>query len=141
MKFDDKYFTKFAFTKEQIDKNLKNALRDLDIAKKDEFLDVKFNYAYTALLKAGITILSFHSRRVKSARGHHIKIIAKLADILGDEGIDALGNLMRSKRNSDLYDGGIEVTGKECREYITFVEEILGRVTQLVSIKITKERR
>lgn len=128
MKFDDKYFEKFKFTKEQVDKNLKNALRDLDIAKKDEFLDVKFNYTYTALLKAGITLISFNGRKVKSARGHHVKIIEKLAELLNDDGISALGNLMRSKRNSDLYDGGIEVTGKECREYINFVEEILDKV-------------
>ncbi|KKK83661.1 hypothetical protein LCGC14_2791150 [marine sediment metagenome] len=72
MRFDDKYFAKFKFTKEPVDKNLMNALRDLDIAKKDEILDVKFNYTYTALLKAGITILSFYGRKVKSAPGHHI---------------------------------------------------------------------
>ena len=128
MKFDDKYFVKFKFTKEQVDKNLKNALRDMDIAKKDGFLDVKFNYTYTALLKAGITLISLNGRKVKSERGHHVKIIEKLAELLADDGISALGNLMRSKRNSDLYDGGIEVTTKECREYINFVENILDRV-------------
>ncbi len=136
MKFDDKYFAKFKFTKEQIDKNLKNALRDLDIAKKDEFLDVKFNYTYTALLKAGITLISFNGRKAKSTRGHHIKIIEILADLLADDGISALGNLMRSKRNSDLYDGGIEVTSKECREYIHFVETILGKVKQMVKSEL-----
>jgi len=136
MKFDDKYFAKFEFTKEQIDKNLKNALRDLDIAKKDEFLDVKFNYTYTALLKAGITLISFNGRKVKSTRGHHIKIIEILAELLADDGISALGNMMRSKRNSDLYDGGIEVTRKECKEYIDFVEAISGKVKRLVKSKL-----
>ena len=136
MKFDDKYFAKFKFTKEQIDKNFKNALRDLDIAKKDEFLDVKFNYTYTALLKAGITLISFNGRKVKSTRGHHIKIIEILAELLADDGISALGNLMRSKRNSDLYDGGIEVTSKECKEYIDFVEAILDKVKQLVKSEL-----
>jgi len=136
MKFDDKYFAKFEFTKEQIDANLKNALRDLDIAKKDEFLDVKFNYTYTALLKAGITLISFNGRKVKSTRGHHIKIIEILTELLADDGISALGNLMRSKRNSDLYDGGIEVTRKECKEYIDFVEAILGKVKRLVKSKL-----
>ena len=132
MKFDDKYFAKFKFTKKQIVKNLNNALRDLDIAQKDEFLDVKFNYTYTALLKAGITLISLNGRKAKSARGHHIKIIENLADLLADDGISALGNLMRSKRNTDLYDGGIEVTSKECREYLNFVEFILDKVKRLV---------
>jgi len=132
MEFDDKYFAKFKYTKEQIVKNLNNALRDLDIAQKDEFRDVKFNYAYTALLKAGITLISLNGRKVKSTRGHHVKIIEKLADLLADEGISALGNLMRSKRNTDLYDGGIEVTSKECKEYINFVESILDKVERSV---------
>jgi hypothetical protein len=35
---------------------------------------------------------------------------------------------MRSKRNKDLYDGGIEVTRKECLEYLKFVEDILNNV-------------
>ncbi|MBF0252593.1 MAG: hypothetical protein HQL29_02150 [Candidatus Omnitrophica bacterium] len=132
MKFDDKYFAKFKFTKEQVEKNLNNALRDLDIAKKDEFLDVKFSYTYTALLKSGITLISLNGRKVKSTRGHHVKIIEKLADLLADNDISALGNLMRSKRNADLYDGGIEVTSKECKEYINFVETVLDKVKWLV---------
>ncbi len=132
MKFDDKCFAKFKFTQEQVHNNIKNALRDLDIAKKDKFLDVKFNYSYTALLKTGIALISFYGRKVKSVRGHHIKIIEKLADILADDGVSALGNLMRSKRNTDLYDGGIEVTTKECVEYISFVESTLDKAKRLV---------
>lgn len=132
MKFEDKYFVKFKFTKEQVKKNLKNAMRDLDIAKKDEFLDVRFNYTYTALLKAGITLLSFNQRKVKSAPGHHVKIIEKLAELLKNEDIASLGNVMRSKRNSDLYDGGIEVTNKECVEYVGFVEDVVDRVKIII---------
>lgn len=47
MQFDDKYFVEFSFTKEQITKNLLNAEKDLNIAKQDKILEVKFNYAYT----------------------------------------------------------------------------------------------
>jgi len=39
MRFEDKYFSKFKFTVEQINKNLQNALRDIDIAEKDELRD------------------------------------------------------------------------------------------------------
>ncbi|MFC1643749.1 hypothetical protein ACFL5C_00280 [Candidatus Omnitrophota bacterium] len=132
MKFEDKYFGKFKFTAEQVKKNLQNAARDVDIAQKDEFLDVKFNYTYTALLKLGITLLSFYQRKTKSVPGHHVKIIDKLSEILKDEDIADLGNVMRSKRNRDLYDGGIEVTSKECEEYIVFVKGVLERVRQII---------
>ena len=134
MKFEDRYFRKFEFTKEQIKKNLNNAIKDLTIAKKVKILEVKFNYAYTSLIKAGLTLLSYYQMKVKSMPGHHIKIIEKLAQILKDNDIEDIGNIMRSKRNLDFYAGGIEVTEKECREYINFVEEVLTKVKEAISI-------
>ena len=134
MKFEDRYFRKFEFTKEQIKKNLNNALKDLTIAKKVKILEVKFNYAYTSLIKAGLALLSYCQVKVKSVPGHHIKIIEKLAQILKDDFIEDIGNTMRSKRNLDFYAGGIEITEKECREYINFVEEVLTKVKEAISI-------
>jgi hypothetical protein len=128
MKFEDKYFTKFKFTKIQIEKNFKNALKDLNIAKKDIIPEVKFNYAYTALIKAGITLLSYYQVKAKSVPGHHVRIIEKIAQILKDESITDMGNIMRSKRNLDFYAGGIEVTEKECRQYINFAETVLFKI-------------
>ncbi|NOR53194.1 MAG: hypothetical protein GQ536_03800 [Candidatus Aminicenantes bacterium] len=134
MKIEDRYFRKFEFTKEQIKKNLNNAVKDLTIAKKVKILEVKFNYAYTSLIKAGLTLLSYYQMKVKSIPGHHIKIIEKLAQILKDNDIEDIGNIMRSKRNLDFYAGGIEVTEKECREYINFVEEVLTKVKEAISL-------
>ena len=128
MKFEEKYFVKFNFTSEQINKNLNNASRDLDIAKKDKILEVKFNYAYSALVKTGIALLSYYHIKVKSAPGHHLKIIDKLAEDLNDEAVADIGNIMRSKRNLDFYLGGAEITEKECREYINFAGEVLNLV-------------
>jgi len=125
MKFDDRYFRRFNFDKEQIDNNLKNAFKDFEIAKKDTILEVKFNYAYTSLIKAGITLLSFYKMKIKSVPGHHIKIIEKTSDILKNNTVNEIGNVMRSKRNLDFYSGGIEITEKECHEYIDFVEKVL----------------
>ncbi|MFH1824993.1 MAG: hypothetical protein ABH873_07210 [Candidatus Firestonebacteria bacterium] len=132
MKFEDKYFVKFKFSKEQIEKNFRNALKDLGIAKKDKILEVKFNYAYTALIKGGITLLSYYQVKVRSIPGHHIKTIENLAQILKDETIADIGNIMRSKRNLDLYAGGIEVTEKECREYINFIEKIISKIEEFI---------
>ena len=43
----DKFITEFVFTPEQVHKNMQNTLRDMDIARRDEILEVKFAYAYT----------------------------------------------------------------------------------------------
>lgn len=131
--FDNKYFIKFKFTKEQVNKYFNNALKDLDIAKKDKILEVKFNYAYTTLIKASISLLSYYQVRAKSVPGHHVKIIEVIARILEDDVIADLGNIMRSKINLDLYAGGIEVTEKECREYIGIVEKVLLKVKKIIT--------
>ena len=140
MKFEDRYFAEFNFSKGQIKKNFDNALKDLDIAKKDKILEVKFNYAYTALIKASVTLLSFYGVRVRSVPGHHIKMIEKTAQILGDDSISIIGNLMRSKRNLDLYAGGVEATEKECREYIKFVDKVLEKVKGVAQKKNLQRR-
>lgn len=133
MKFDNKYFIHFPFDEAQIEKNLQNALKDLAIAEKDEILEVKFNYAYTALIKAGITLLSFYKVRTKAIPGHHIKIIDKVSEILKDASIADTGNIMRSKRNLDLYSGGIEITEKECREYLKFIEKVITKIKDIIT--------
>lgn len=47
MKFENKYIRELKFTAGQIKKYFDNALKDMHIAKQDEFRDVKFNYTYT----------------------------------------------------------------------------------------------
>jgi uncharacterized protein (UPF0332 family) len=138
MNFDDKYFTKFQFTAEQIKQNLKNALRDLAIAKKDTIIEVKFTYTYTALIKAGIALLSYYRVKVKSVPGHHQIIIDTIAKILNDDVIADIGNVMRSKRNTDLYAGGIEVTEKESISYLTFVEGVITKIKNIIHKGETK---
>lgn len=130
MNFPEKYFTKFNFTKEQTLQYHKNAKKDLQIAIADKILDVKFTYSYTALIKSGITALSFNKVKVKSVPGgrHHAMIIEKLSEMIGDPAIADLGNLMRSKRNTDLYSGGISITEKECKDYLDFIKKVLKKV-------------
>jgi hypothetical protein len=109
-RFDNKYFKKFKFTPEQVVRNLENAFKDLKIAKEVEILEVRFNYTYMSLIKAGIALLSYYQTKVKSLPGHHIKIIEQMGRLLRDDSIVDVGNMMRSKRNMDLYEGGTEIT-------------------------------
>lgn len=128
MEFEEKYFKELKFSKDQIAGCLNNALRDLDIAKSDKILEVKFNYSYTALIKSGITLLMVRNKKVRSAPGHHMMIIEKMSKILSDDSIEVIGNAMRTKRNIDLYAGGIEISEKECKEYLEFVREVIEKV-------------
>lgn len=132
MKFEDTYFEKFRFTASQIKRNFDNALKDLNIAKKDKIPEVKFNYAYTALIKSGIALLSLYHVKIKSRPGHHVKIIEKMVEILENDSIADIGNTMRSKRNIDFYGGGVEVTEKECSEYIKFVDKVVSAVKDIL---------
>lgn len=133
MKFDDKYFKDFTFTKEQVRKNFENALKDIHIARQDKIPDVKFTYSYDALIKGGIALISRYNKKVKSAPGHHVKIVETLAKILKDDSIEAIGGAMRSKRNVDFYDGGVEITEKEAHEYLDYVESVLQKIEKVLN--------
>lgn len=65
MKFEKRYFSDFTFSKKQIAGNLNNAFRYLAVARRDSILKVKFNfnYAYAALFKSGVALLSFYQVR------------------------------------------------------------------------------
>ncbi len=133
MNFDEKYFQKFNFSKEDVEQYFENAIRDLDIAKKDNIPEVKFTYAYQALIKAGITLIAKIGKvKVRSVPGHHIKILEKMSEVLKDEAILTLGNAMRIKRNLDFYSGGEIVSEKEALEYLGFVENVLNKVEKLI---------
>lgn len=132
IQFENKYFDKFVFTKMQIKKNFDNALKDLKIANEDKIAEVKFSYAYSALIKAGIALISFQGWKIKSVPGHHVKIIEIVARIVKDDTINTIGNVMRSKRNLDLYAGGIDISEKESREYIEFVGKVVAKIEKLI---------
>ncbi len=126
--YDEKFFKKLAFSKDQIMMNIENAKRDYEIAKNDAYLEVRFSYAYNALIKAGIAFLCKQGLRVRSVPGHHVKIIESLSLLLKDDSIRIIGDQMREKRNTDFYSGGLEITEKECREYIDFVGNIIDQL-------------
>lgn len=129
-KFDNKHFRKFPFTDEQNDQFFQNALRDLKIAKEDGIPEVKFTYAYQALLKAGIALLAkSRSLKVRSIPGHHIAVISKMSEILKDDDVNIIGNRMRVKRNKDLYDGGDIISAKEADECLKFVEKAVKKIS------------
>lgn len=132
--FDPKFFRSFKPTDEQIQRYLENAEHDLSIAEKDSFLEVRFTYAYQALVKGGIALIAKKGGvRVRSVPGHHIQILSKKSEILNDPDIDAIGNAMRTKRNLDLYEGGTILSEKDVNEYIAFVSKALTQIHSAVT--------
>lgn len=139
---EEKFFRKITFTDEQIKSYLNNALKDLKIAKHQNVPEVKFNYSYTALLKAGIALIAAtRNLKVRTMPGHHIKILELMSKILNDNSIFEFGNAMRMKRNTDLYGGGILITEKESKDYYNYVEKAIYRVKKLLERKLKTSQK
>lgn len=125
--FETQFFQKMQFTKQQINGYFNLVSRDLKIAEKSEFLEVKFRFSYDALIEIGIAVMAQQGFKVRSQPGHHAKIIEKLSEIMDDDDIAVIGNKMRQDRNTDFYDGGILITEKESLEYLNFVKSIYDK--------------
>jgi len=125
--FENQYFQKLAFKKEQIEQFLQSALHDLKIAEESDIPDVVFKFGYDALMKLGIALINREGYKIRSVSGHHIKILEKMSRILEEEDVLVLGNKMRQERNSNLYDGGFFVGDKDSREYLEFVKKMFKK--------------
>ena len=125
--FDKKFFEKKKAENKLINRHFQAALKDLKIASRDKEPEVIFVFSYSALIKTGIVLALSMGHRVRSRQGHHIVVIEKLAQILGEKDIEAIGNIMRKKRNLDLYEGGIIISAEEAKDYLEFVGEIVSK--------------
>jgi hypothetical protein len=125
--FERSHFRKFIFTKEQINQFIKSAYHDLQIAEESDIPDVIFKFSYDALIKLGISLIAHEGYKVRSAVGHHVKILEKLSQLLGDEDVLVLGDKMRQERNVNLYDGGVFVSEKDSGAYLAFVKSLFQK--------------
>ena len=121
------FFQKFKFSAEEIQRRFDGARRDLEIAAKDPFSEVRFTYGYQALIKIGTALRAREGLKVRSIPGHHVKILERMSEILKDPDILTFGNGMRMKRNQDLYGGGELITEKEATDYFGFVQKVFKR--------------
>ena len=122
--FDQQFFKKEEFSKEQIQLYFESARHALEIAAKDHFSEVQFDYAYKSLIKIGIALIAQKGYRVRSIPGHHVKTIEKLSEILKDAEAFEIGNAMRVKRNEDFYGCGDFIGDSEAKEFVHFVEAL-----------------
>ena len=123
--FEPNFFEKRKFEKSAIQKYFNSAERDFKIARDNRCPEVIFKFSYDSLIKTGITLIASCGYRIKSRRGHHIKILEKLSQLLENKDIEIMGEAMRKKRNLDIYSGGAIISEKEAKEYFNFIKEAI----------------
>lgn len=126
-------FVKFKFSRQQINNYFQSAERDLFLANNKE-AEIKFQFTYNCLLKLAQAVCAHQGLRVKARSGHHIALLDRCTELLQDKKINAVGQVMRDKRNRNLYDGGMIITSKEAEAYYKFVKELIIRVKTYLSI-------
>lgn len=120
-------FEEFVFTIKQIEKYFESAVKDFNTAKKGDS-DVSFVFCYNCLLKLAIVVCAKNNLRIKARRGHHIALIEEMAKFLKDKEIEIIAQEMRSKRNRDLYDGGILISQKDTEMYLKFIADLVKKI-------------
>lgn len=119
--FPSDYFQKFDFSQRQLGAYLDSARHQLKIAKDSQVPEVIFEFSYNALIKFGIYLLADRGYKVRSAPGHHVRILEKMSEILASEDVLIFGDRMRQERNFNLYDEGRPISHKEAKEFLEFV--------------------
>ena len=132
MIWEPEFFQPLKFTPRQLANYLSSAKRDLTIASQTKVPEVIFQFSYNALIKYGLYLIAGHGHRVRSAVGHHIKTIEKMAEITKNEEILLVGNQMRKSRNAGFYEGEELITEADARHYLTFVEKVIGKGDRLI---------
>lgn len=128
-------FERFNFSPRQIDKYYQSAKRDFKIAFSSDIPEVAFRFCYDTLLKLAITVCAGKGLRIKSRRGHHIELIKKLSYYLNDSEIEVIADDMRSKRNWDLYGGGVLISTKEARDYVNWTKSVFLKAEKYIGSK------
>lgn len=126
--FPSDYFQKFNFSRRQLDAYFDSVKRQLRVAADSGIPEVMFEFSYNALIKLGIYLLAKKGYKVRSVPGHHVKILEKMSEIVGNEDILVIGDRMRQERNFNLYDEGRPISRKEADEFFGFVKGLINLI-------------
>ena len=116
----------------QVGRFLAGAEKKLIAAKKTIGIDEEASYqlAYEAMLKASLGLMLSHGTRPRSLPGHHVVIIEFAGKHLGreSEGLVALFDRMRRKRNQALYDASGFISRQEAEQALETAAKYLGMI-------------
>ncbi|MDP2944145.1 MAG: hypothetical protein Q8N57_01055 [bacterium] len=120
-------FEKFIFSLEQIKRYYQAAARDFSMLDKKIPPEIAFYLCYNIIIKVAMAVCAKNNIRVKSRIGHHIELIGKLAEFLDEPETEVTANKIRTKRNRDLYDGGMLTSQKEADFYLQFCRNLMKK--------------
>lgn len=119
---------------DQVGRFLAGAAKKLVAAKKTIGIDEEASYqlAYEAMLKASLGFMLSYGTRPRSLPGHHVVIIEFARKHLGEEseGLIALFDRMRRKRNQALYDVSGLISRQEAEQALETAEKYLGVIRE-----------
>lgn len=120
-------FENFIYPPGQIKRYYEAGVKDLHLASLAKAPELVFYACYNVIIKIAIAVCAKNNLKVKAQSGHHVELINKLAEYLGDNNVLDDANRMRRKRNMDLYGGGLFISEKEAINYLKFCRRLVAR--------------
>lgn len=124
---------KIEISYEKVNLQLKNALKDIRSAQKDEDDEWVYTKCYTALLRAGTALILSKGYRPKGS-SHH-KIVVDVASLILGQKYKTLVrsfDRMRRKRNQFIYEGDISISKTEAKNSLKNAEKLVNHIILLV---------
>jgi uncharacterized protein (UPF0332 family) len=111
---------------------MKRAFTDLETAERNITQDEEcaYNYAYTAMLRAGLALMLSDGFRPE-IRDKHLTVVRFVSSIVGDKYKRIVNDFdfMRRKRHRFIYEPGIPCSKKEARDALM----IAGKLVNVIS--------
>lgn len=136
---EDPRFKKQPYQARQVKGHLSGATKKLQAAREICDIDEESAYelAYEAMLKASLALILREGLRPRSQPGHHVAIIEKAGEILGEkvQSLMKIFDEMRRNRNSFLYEAGDFVSSGELKEALMIADEYIQLIEKELSGK------
>jgi uncharacterized protein (UPF0332 family) len=114
------------------------AYKDLSTAKRniDDDEECAYNYAYNAMLRSGMALMSSEGFRPE-IKDKHLTIVKFVSSVLGNEFKALINNydFMRRKRHRFIYEPGIPCSHKEAKDALQTAEQFLDAINKLIKEK------
>ena len=117
---------------------IKRSVKDIETAKRNLEIDndCSYNFAYNALLHAGLAFMESMGLR-PNIIGKHVIVVKFLNTVLGKNSSDLINNydFMRKKRHSFIYEPDIPCSKIEAEEAIETAVKLIGIIKKTIKEK------
>lgn len=117
---------------------LKRAFTDLETAERNIIQDEEcaYNYAYTAMLRAGLALMLSDGFRPE-IKDKHLTVVRFVSSIVGDKYKRLVNDFdfMRRKRHRFIYEPGIPCSKKEAQDALMIAGKLVNVISNLIKEK------